>query len=599
MRYPHRKLTLLLLSILCITMLSACSEQSSPSSTAETPAQPSDAVSGETASASPEDPFDAEGMHFSMKSGFYDSAFSLTITAPEGSVVYYTLDGSTPTAQSLRYEAPIPIYDRSPEENTLSMHTDIAQPAAYAKRFLPQKPVDKATVVRAVAVDTNGNESGVVTNTYFVGSDEKASYYQDTKIVSLVMDEGDLFDYAHGIYVTGKVFDDWKNGADYDPETPDFFMPGNYTQKGREWERPATIQFYEQGGLAASQTVGIRIHGGATRSYPQKSLKVFARREYGAVKLSYDLFSGNVKTKADGSALTEFDSFLLRNGGNDAQYTRFSDKLVQSLVADRQFLTQGMEPCIVFINGEFWGHYELTEKLDKDFVSDHYGIPGKDICIIKKEALEDGSEAGFADWEQLWQWIRETDLSDQAAYDELCSRVDMQGFMDYVSTEIYINNADWGKPNMAMWKAETVDASNPNADGKWRFILYDTEYSAGIYGQAQPDEDSFRKLRESGCFLGDLFNAALWNDRFREQFRATFLEIAEQNFDADSVNAEIDRLSERYHDMTIDTYDRFWSKIVGGYGAESNYKDAVDSLRSFYAQRYDYITAYLEECTSK
>ncbi|MBP0973814.1 MAG: CotH kinase family protein, partial [Oscillospiraceae bacterium] len=202
---------------------------------------------------------------------------------------------------------------------------------------------------------------------------------------------------------------------------------------------------------------------------------------------------------------------------------------------------------------------------------------------------------GFADWERLWQWIRETDLSDQTAYDELCSRVDMQGFMDYVSTEIYINNADWGKPNMAMWKAETPDASNPYADGKWRFILFDTEYSAGIYGQAQPDEDSFRKLRESDCFLADLFNGALENEGFREQFRATFLEIAGQNFGT-NVIPEIDRLSTAYHDMTIDTYDRFWSKIVGGYGGESNYEDAVDSLRSFYAQRYDYITAYLDEC---
>ncbi len=501
----------------------------------------------------------------------------------------------TPTTDSIRYDAPIPIQDRSAKENILSMRTDIAQPVASSKRFLPRDDVDKATVVKAVCVNKDGSQSGVVTNTYFVVFDQKAAYYQNKKIISLVTDESSLFDFVQGIYVRGKVYDDWQSGEDYDASTPDYFMPGNYTQKGKEWEREATMQVFEDGQLAASQNVGIRIHGGATRSYPQKSFKVSARKEYGAVKLQYDLFSGNVSTY-DGTPITVFDSFLLRNGGNDAMYTRFSDKLVQSLVSDRQFLTQGMEPCIVFINGENWGHYELTEKVDKDYVSAHSGIPAKNICIVKKEALEDGSEETFTEWERLWEWIKDTDFSTQENYDKLCEAVDMRGFMDYVSTEIYINNTDWGKPNSAMWRAEEPDSSSPYADGKWRFILFDTEFSSGIYGRAQPDENSFEVFQSKECFLSDLFNGALENVGFREQFHDTFLEIAEQNFGDARVHAEIDRLSGEYHDMTIDTYNRFWSRNVGGYNAESNYEDAVDSLRRFYTMRNDYISSYLEDC---
>ena len=586
----YRYTAIALTSLLTLSLMASCSgraDKPSPTS-AETTAATVEAI------ADIEAPFEAEGMRFSVKSGFYDSPFYLTISAAEGSEIYYTLDGSEPTSASTRYEAPLLIADRSEEENRLSAHNDIAQPVEYADDFVPRKKVDKATVVRAVSIDGNGVKSPVVSCTYFVGFGGKADYYKNVKAVSLITDEDSLFGYENGIYVLGKVYDDWKNGSGYDPETPEWFMPANYTQKGREWERRAVIQFFEGGQLAAGQDVGIRIHGGATRSYSQKSLNVYARKDYGAPKLEYDLFSGNVGRKSDGEPVTVFDSFTLRNGGNDAQYTRFRDKLIQSLVSDRQFLTQGMEPCILFINGEYWGHYELTEKLDDKFISTHYGVPAKDVCIIKKEALDDGSEETFAEWEQLREWIKKTDFSEQSAYDELCRRVDMQGFMDYISAEIYINNADWGKPNSVMWKAETAGGS-PYSDGRWRFVMFDTEFSSGLYGKAQPSEDSFGKLLGSDSFLGDLFSGALENEGFRRQFRENFLDIADNSFGSGRVNAGIDRFSAEYHDMTVDAYDRFWSGWYGGFEAENTYEREVSVLRSFFNERHDYIVKYLDE----
>ena len=579
---------ILLMALSCsVLLLVSCSDGAKRSSEAV----PADTNTADTSA----EPFEAEGMTFSAKSGFYDSEFYLSISADDGYDIYYTLDGSIPTAESICYDSPILVKDRSEEENVLSKRKGISQPAAYESAFIPHDKIDKATVVRAVAIDKSGNSSAVVSNTYFVGFDQKADYYKNTKVVSLMTDESSLFDYENGIYVTGKVYDTWKKSKDYDPETPDWFLPGNYTQKGREWEREAAIQFFENGQPAVTQNVGIRIHGGATRSYSQKSLNVYARKDYGAAKLEYDLFSGKVRKRSDGTPVTVFDTFVLRNGGNDAQYARFRDKLIQSLVQDRQFLTQGMEPCIVFIDGEFWGHYEITEKLDKGFISTHYGVPAKEICIIKAETLDEGSEETFSEWEQLRQWIRDTDFSEQSAYDKLCSYVDMQGFMDYVSTEIYINNADWGKPNSAMWKAENANNDSLYSDGRWRFVLFDTEYSSGIYGEAQPDEDSFEKLMESDCFITDLFNGALENEGFRKQFADTFMEIADNNFGTERVNSEIEKLSDEYHDMTIDTYDRFWGGWMGGYAAESNYSESVDSVRRFYSKRYDNITKYLRE----
>ena len=530
---------------------------------------------------------------FSAEGGFYADAVSLTLTADSGTEIYYTLDGSTPTTQSLRYTEPITLANRTAEQNILSAHTEIAPESNYTLPVAaPDAPVDKAAVVRAIAVNDRGEQSCASAQTYFIGLDEK---YQNGAVVSLLTDERNLFDHDTGIYVLGKSYDDWKNSAEYDPETPPWHTPANYTQKGSAWERPASMQLFAEGRPVLTQDVGIRIHGGATRSYAQKSLNIYARKDYGKSKLEYDLFGGKVTAEYSGEPVTAFDSFILRNGGNDAQYTRFRDKLNQSLVSGRHFLTQGMTSCTVFIDGEYWGQYEITEKLDAAFIKAHYGIPKKQVCIVKKETLDTGSEECFAQWEQLRTDIRQADLSDPAAYADICARIDMQGFMEYISSEIYMNNANWGASNSAMWKAELPDPENPYADGKWRFLMFDTEYSTGIYGEAQPQEDTFAKLLESGCFLGELFAAALKNADFRQDFVRTFREIAEQDFAADRVDAAITALAADYKQPAVDTYNRFWCTGPGGKRAEQNYDTEVQTLRRFYEKRGAHILKYLEQ----
>jgi len=458
--------------------------------------------------------------------------------------------------------------------------------------------VDKAFIVRAAAFDKNGNMSDIVTGSYFIGYGNRASYYKNLKVFSIVTDSDNLYDREKGIYVLGKVYDDWRNGPEYDSSTPDWSTPANYTQKGAEWEREATMEIFENGSLSVSQNIGIRIHGGATRSAAQKSFNVYARSEYGESKLEFDLFSGNLKNKYDGDAITEFDSFMLRNGGNDAQYTRFRDKLNQMLVSDRNLTVQAMEPCIVFINGEYWGQYEITEKLSDEFISSHYDVKKKNVCIIKNEELEEGDESGLTDFEALREWIKKTDFSDDANYEELCSKVDMQSFADYMSSEIYYNNTDWGGNNMALWKSTAIDSSNPYSDGRWRFILFDTEYSVNLYGTANAYSNTFSQVLKANCFLSDLYKGAMENEQFRKQFSLTFMDMANENFDSQRTSQLISELSKAYHDTTIDTFNRFWPDWPGGNKAESNLSGEVDSVRNFYNSRFSSITSAMKSSNS-
>ena len=583
-RRAQLTMTFMLLLILCLPMVS-CTQKQSSQITQEESFESSAAVSSHEI---------ADRLTFSAESGFYTEPFSLTLAAPENAAIYYTLDGSIPTADSLCCHSAIKISDVSGTPNTVSDHAGISADAEYSQHDFAKNPIDKATVIRAVAVMPDGTESEVVSNTYFVGFHEKAAYYQHMKIISIMTDESNLFDDEIGIYVLGNAYERWKNSSSYDPDTPDWAYVGNYTQKGREWEREAIIQIFDQQKLAFTQNVGIRIHGGATRSYPQKSINVYARADYGDTKIRYDLFSGTVTSELDGSPITSFDSFTLRNGGNDAKYTRFRDRLNQTLVSDRQFLTQGMEPCIVFLNGEFWGQYDITEKLDSAWIKAHFGIPKKEVCIIKKDALDSGSEESFAEWKLLRDWIRQTDFSDAAAYETLCSRIDMQGFADYMSSEIYFNNWDWCPANTAMWKAEVINENNPYADGRWRFLMFDTEFSTGLYGRTPADEDNFALLEEKDSFLSDLLHAAMQNNDFRSMFVQTFREIAAKNFDANRVQSEIDTMESVYQEAAIDTHRRFWNDWSSDSEAKYIYQCETEIIRDFYNERAGQILAYLD-----
>lgn len=559
-----------LAALLCGALFCACREEAS----SEAPLPSGTAPATES--------FTAEGLCFSAKSGFYDAAFPLTVTAENGAPVHYTTDGSTPSSDSPVFGEPLIISDRSGEPDRLAARTDISPEGGGYEAVPPAAPVDKATVIRAAAEAADGTLAPAVTCTYFVGFDQKSDFYRDLKILSLVTDERNLFDEETGIYVLGKTHADWKNGAEYDPETPEYFMPANYTQKGRAWEREAELQIFENGAYQLSQGVGIRIHGGASRACAQKSFNLYARSVYGTPKLHYDLFAGAVKSEADDSAVTEFDSFMLRNGGNDAQYARFRDRLNQTLSAGRQFLTQGMEPCILFLNGEFWGQYDITERVDAAFVKAHCGVPEKDVCIVKKEALDEGEESGFADWQALRSWIGTSDFSDEKNYDELCARVDMQGFADYICAELYINNDNWGTSNSAMWRSLAVDPENPFADGRWRFIMFDTDFSAGIYGTVNADGDPLTKLRSGGSFLGQLLNAALKNEGFRQSFERTYAETASVNFAEARVSAQIDAFAAAYREPAAATFARFWSQMRE---PAQHFDKEVQAVRTFFTER--------------
>jgi hypothetical protein len=189
--------------------------------------------------------------------------------------------------------------------------------------------VPKATVIRAIAVSSSGEASAVVTKTYFIGNN--LSDYGNIRVVSLVSDPDNLVSQDRGIMVRGKSSNRWDS-------TP----PYNYRMKGADWEREAYLEIFEgnsRNKASLSTGVGIRVRGGWSRGLGQKSFSVYFKEQYGIKNLkNYNLIpkdntlgtTGAVK--ADGKTpVTQYKGFMLRNGANDVEYTKFYDVFIQDL----------------------------------------------------------------------------------------------------------------------------------------------------------------------------------------------------------------------------------------------------------------------------
>lgn len=569
-----------------------------------TPGQANSAPEGSNAVRLPE---------FSKESGFFDSGFSLTITAPEGTTVYYTTDGSDPTTESTKYTGPIEIKDMSNTENRLSMNTDISASGATAPREL----IDKAAVVRAVAVDSSGRVSAPVTKTYFVGK-TATGYYKDMKVVSLVTDPDNLFGYEQGIYVRGKTYDDYQQeqqqqqpghpggpgqgpggwqipgwgggGWGFNMINP-WEIPANYNQKGREWERVASFEMFDSGKSVVKQDVGIRIKGAASRNSVQKSFTIYARKDYGKSELEYDFFDGTATKAKNGKTIKKFENIVIRNGGNDAGGFYFRDTVNQQLVSDRNMATQAMSECILFIDGEFWGIYQITEKVGDDYIKSHYGIEKSDVAIIKNNELEEGTDQDLEDWDRLLNDV----VNGSVNYEQFAQKVDIQSFMDYFASEIYIANSDWPQNNVAVWRSKAVNPENPYSDGKWRMFLFDTELGQGMYGTQQNSAgaDSFSRIRQNTDTLSKAFTKLMSDKQFASDFSRTFMDIANYNFDTEKTSAEINKFT-KYSEPVTDTYTRFAFTTQGA----GKFQQEANTVSSFYNSRYDNAVRTLKQAAS-
>jgi len=493
---------------------------------------------------------------FSHEAGFYDEPFDLELEGYRTYRIYYTMDGKVPDENSTLYTGAIHIDDATSHPNTLSMRTDITIDGATP----PDVSVKKATIISAVAIDEDGNRSNVVTNAYFVGFREYRSYL-DIPVVSIVADPSDLFDELDGIYVRGRIYQEWlaakgnnANGiANRD-------IPTNYRQKGIEWEIPVSIQEFDRdGSVLFSQNAGLRIHGSSTRERVQKSFNIYARSEYGDKDFRYAMVPGTEHR----------EKYVIRiNAGIDS--------IVHDLLEDLGLPVSKAQPCLCFLNGEFWGFYELREKQDEEYIADVCGVDEDDLIVVKNQNVGAGEalaqslgynveSRGLI--KELNAFFSQLDTSTPEGYEAAQKVIDVDNYLVYVVANFFFNNGDFLN-NDTLWRTASVGDGEYN-DGRWRWIIQDMDQCFFPVRY----KNTLAMLVEKPVF------ASLWNsESFRTRFYTLAMDFANVLFSVESVKNEISERLDYYYGYFRISEERFMESDPSSYNYWKTLKSTIISF---------------------
>jgi hypothetical protein len=414
---------------------------------------------------------------FSHKRGFYTTPFSVTLaTETKNAVIYYTVDGSEPYRVSARgvpsgivYHAPITI--------------------------------NKTTCLRAKAIKPGWKPSDIKTNTYMMNASEAV---RSLPVISLVGDEGKTFYEPDGVMaiVGGSYGSDgqWVAGGTNSYNNP--------IHRGMAYERPVSFELIKPEDNSGFQIdCGIRVHGseyirpryrrsdGLWTGDAKFSFRLYFRDRYGESRLEYPIFPFEVE---------RFKSIVLRGGHNDRVNPFIKDELIRRLHKDMGNVDSGGTMANLFINGQYKGYFNPCEQIKDAFCQEWYKSD-KDWDVMTMSGIRDGDAVA---WNDLLDYARNNDLSDDSHYQHVSKRLDIPSFADYLILELWSGNWDWPQNN---WAA----ASERSDEGMWRFFIWDAE--GGMFSD-RLNTVYFDGLNTQNNANGYFYRALKVNNNFRQVF---------------------------------------------------------------------------------
>ena len=427
----------------------------------------------------------------------FTSSFSVHVTIPTGTTLRYTTDGTLPTLQN---------GNTSSNGNFTVSSTTVFRFRLFADGKLPSNVTSRSYIY-----DDRG----------YTGP-----------ILSVVTDPDFLYSSEIGVMTTGP------NGR-----------PGNGQDANcnwnMDWERPVNFSYMPNGeGLSYTldktfnQDANLEMCGGWSRAWSPHSFKLKGSKELGGSKtLDFPFFEAKPYIRNR--------TLQIRNGGNDTS-CRIKDGALQTIVHTSGLFVDGqsMRPVHEFINGQYIGVLNMREPNNKHFVFANYGWDD-DIIDMFEMSPDSGYVQKCGTDEQFEALVNLSyDAADDAVYDEICRRLEIDEYINYMAVEFYLGSNDWPQNN--------VKGFRHREDGRFHFVLFDLDHAFNSstpfntfmnkeydYGFDQLRPASLGRIWEDIHFV-TLFKNLLQNDRFRRDFIDAFCIMGGSVFEKNRAAAIID-----------------------------------------------------------
>ncbi len=404
-----------------------------------------------------------------------------------------------------------------------------------------EKPITltKTTVIKAISYKDGYIESDVVSRTFKEGRKHDIAY------VSVSSDYNSLFG-GSGLIT-------------------------NYTSNA---EKKVSFEFYEaDGSFGASFTSNAKLSGMDSRKEPQKSISIYLRKRYGQSFVNYPFFTTN--------DYTMYSSLLLRNAGEDPKGVRIMDAAISRIVEGEMDLDkQAYRPVVVYLNGSYYGIYNLREKLNGDYVESKFGIDNDNISLIKYYSPVKGSTK---DYNSIVSYINNHNMASRDAYEYVKSKIDVQELINYWIVESFFGNTDLG--NIRYWKSN---------NGKWRWMLYDMDWSLWNMGLDMGYPIKSGRI-PAATYLSSSINIVrklYKNSEFKDLYLKSLAKYLKTTFKPDRMKKIVDELAKEIENEMPYHINKWGSKYSNLYSI-SRWKSNLSNFKSTLTTRYNRVTSNL------
>jgi hypothetical protein len=396
----------------------------------------------------------------------------------------------------------------------------------------PYSNQNRISIIKLKTFKNGCISSKIISRTFLIDENH------DLDLLSIQTDSMGFFSNEEGIYVWGD--DDL----------------GNYNREGIESERASSVDFFDANGdLIFSSKVGLRIAGNGSRHSTQKNMNVYFRGAYDTKWVDEDLFQN--------SPISRWNRLVFRSGGHRPDCLP-KDEFASALVDRLSFEHAKFRYASTYLNGEYWGIHAIKERMNKHYLAEKYGLHQDSIAFLGNEGdLLDGKKEDSIAYNQLINYADNNNLNDQVHFDSVSQLIDISNFTEYLSSEIFLGNADWPNSNIKFWRNRTVPGNSVNKghDGKWRWILFDLDGSFGgtcndvfvtfnTLDWALRDDQSFAKYTV-------LFRNLIENDQYKTDFINRTCDLINSSFKSSVTRPKLQSIKNTI-DLEIDDHIDRW-----------------------------------------